>query len=150
MKGQRNGNIISKCTQNGRDIGYHTTEIYFCKTLIIQQVLCGAAIWYQKNSNPLKCFQNDVTKAMFKRDPSPSIEACGAITGLGRLNICCESIAIKFAIQIILYWTSVLYGICRPANQSIDLGSRATCWEASLKSEPSCTLECLVFQLVSS
>ena len=36
----------------------------------------------------------------FKHGPSPSIEACEALTGVPPIDIYCESIAVKFAIKI--------------------------------------------------
>ena len=39
-------------------------------------------------------------RKIFKHGPSPSIEACKALTGVPSIDIYCESIAVKFAIKI--------------------------------------------------
>ena len=54
----------------------------------------------RKNTHQLRRLQDNVMTKIFKHDPSASIEACEALTGLQPIDIYCESIAVKFAIKI--------------------------------------------------
>ena len=64
------------------------------------QALYGAPLWYHKNTQQLRCLQNNIMRKIFKHGPSASIEACEALTGVPPVDIYCESIAVKFAIKI--------------------------------------------------
>ena len=90
--------ITSKCTN--RWCLSLTTQVYLYRTIFVPQVLYGAPLWYHKNTHQLRCLQNNVMRKIFKHGPSPSIEACEALTGVPPIDIYCESIAVKFAIKI--------------------------------------------------
>ena len=69
-------------------------------------------------------------RKIFKHGPSPSIEACEALTGVPPIDIYCESIAVKFAIKLRqngdLVWDTHLKSISKSR-------SRANSLESSLK-----------------
>ena len=90
--------ITSKCTI--RWCLSLSTQVYVYRTNIVPQVLYGAPLWYHKNTHQLRCLQTNVMRKIFKHGPSPSIEACAALTGVPPIDIYCESIAVKFAIKI--------------------------------------------------
>ena len=98
-KAQRNwAAITSKCTN--RWCLSLTTQVYLYRSIIVPRALYGAPLWYHKNTHQLRCLQNNVMRKVFKRGPSPSIEACEALTGVPPIDIYCESIAVKFATKI--------------------------------------------------
>ena len=98
-KAQRNwAAITSKCTN--RWCLSLTTQVYLYRTVIVPQALYGAPLWYHKNTHQLRRLQNNVMRKIFEHGPSPSIEACEALTGVPPIDIHCESIAVKFAIKI--------------------------------------------------
>ena len=69
-------------------------------------------------------------RKIFEHGPSPSVEACEALTGVPPIDIHCESIAVKFAIKI-----RQIDDLVRDTHlQSISKsGSRANSLESSLK-----------------
>ena len=98
-KAQRNwAAITSKCTN--RWCLSLMTQVYLYRTIIMPQALYGAPLWYHKNTHQLRRLQNNVMRKIFKNGPSPSIQACEALTGVPPIDIYCESIAVKFAIKI--------------------------------------------------
>ena len=90
--------ITSKCTN--RWCLSLTTQVYLYRIIILPQALYGAPLWYHKNTHQLRRHQNNVMRKIFKNGPSPSIEACEALTGVPPIDIYCESIAVKFANKI--------------------------------------------------
>ena len=101
-KAQRNwAAITSKCTN--RWCLSLTSQFYLYRTNIVPKAPYGVPLWYHKNTHQLRRLQNSVIRKIFKHGPSPpspSIEACEALTGLPPIDNYCESIAIKFAIKI--------------------------------------------------
>ena len=78
-KAQRNwAAITSKCT-NTWCLSL-TTQVYLYRTIIVPQALYGALLWYHKNTHQIRSLQNNVLRKIFKHGPSPSIEACEALT----------------------------------------------------------------------
>ena len=127
-KAQRNCSpSTSKCTN--RWCLSRTTQVYLYRTIIVPQAVFGAPLWYHKNTHQFRRLRNIVIK-IFKHGPSPSIEACEALTGIPPIDIYCKSIAIKFAIKIRqnddLVWDTHLKSISKPR-------SRANSLESSLK-----------------
>ena len=97
-KAQRNwAAITSNCTK--RWCLSLTTQVYLNRTMIVPQVLYGAPLRYHKTTHQLRCLQNNVMRKIFKHGPSPTFEACEALTGVPPIDIYCESIAVKFAIK---------------------------------------------------
>ena len=90
--------ITSRCTN--RWCLSLTTQVHLYRTIFVPQILYGAPLWYHKNTHPLICLQNNVMRKIFKHGPSPSSEACEALTGVPPIGIYCESIAVKFAIKL--------------------------------------------------
>ena len=99
-KNQRNwAAITSKCT-NTWCLSL-TTQVILYRTVIVPQALYGAPLWYHKNTHLPRLLQNNVKRKIFKHGrPSPSIQACEALTGLPPIYIYCESIPVKFVIKI--------------------------------------------------
>ena len=77
-----------------------TFQVYLYRTIIVPQALYGAPLWYHKNTHQLRRLQNNVMRKIFKHGPSPTFQACEALTGLPPIDVYCESISIKFAIKI--------------------------------------------------
>ena len=63
------------------------TQVYLYRINILPQALYGAPLWYHKNTHQLRRLQNSVVRKIFKHGPSPSIEACEALTGLPPIDI---------------------------------------------------------------
>ena len=64
-------------------------------------------------------------RKIFKNGPSPSVEACEALTGVPPIDIYCESIAVQFAIKIRqnddLVRDTHLKSICKSRSRAISL-----------------------------
>ena len=125
-KAQRNLAAITSKGTNRWSL-YFTTQVLLYRTILMPQSLYGAPLWYHKNTYQLRCLQKNVMRKFFKHGPSPSIQACEALTRLPPIDIYWENIAIKFAIKIRqnddLVRVTHLKSISKPGNRANSLES---------------------------
>ena len=75
--------------------------ILLYKTIIVPQLLCASAIWFEKNRNTVLRVQNHCNRTILQHSFSPTISTCETLLGIPPIDLYSNAIEVKFVIEVI-------------------------------------------------